>query len=120
MSIIGTVAAESRLHPRLRTAARADVLGREVVLGVSVGDISLGGCRFEGRAWEANGSDVQLLVTFEGTGSSLQLSGTVVRSGERDMGIRFAGLSEDQKWALRKALRDAASSRSTAPTAPTA
>jgi hypothetical protein len=91
----------------LRTAARADVLGREVILGAPLGDISLGGCRFEGRAWELHGSDLQLLVTFERTGTALMLTGKVVRAGERDMGVRFGGLSDDQKWALRKALRDA-------------
>lgn len=104
---LGVVSADARLHPRLSLHARADVIGDEVVLGHSVADISLGGCRFEGSAWESAGVEVELVVTFPGLGANLPLRGVVVRSSPHDMGVKFHDLSDDQRWALRKYLREA-------------
>ncbi len=97
---------EARLHPRFSINAQADVLGEEVVLARPVADISLGGCRFAGRAWESAGTEVQLVLSFPSLDAHLPVSGVVVRSSERDMGIRFHNLSDEQKWALRKHIRE--------------
>jgi hypothetical protein len=34
--------------------------------------------------------------------ATVHVTGEVVRAGERDMGIKFVGLSDEQKWALKK------------------
>lgn len=98
--------AEARLHPRFLINAQADVLGEEVVLSRPIADLSLGGCRFDGRGWESAGTEVQLVLTFPSLDTHLPLSGVVVRSSDRDMGVRFHNLSDEQKWALRKHLRE--------------
>lgn len=98
---------EARLHPRFLIHAVADVIGVEIVLHRPVADLSLGGCRFGGRAWEVAGTPVQLVVTFPAVGANLPLSGVVVRASDRDMGIKFHDLSDEQKWALRKHMREA-------------
>lgn len=83
----------------------ADVLGQEVMLARPVEDISLGGCRFDGPAWEPEGSEIQLVLGFSG-GTAVPVAGLVVRANERDMGIRFHQLTDEQKWALRKSMRE--------------
>lgn len=98
--------ADARLHPRFYVTARADVIGEEVVLGLPVADISLGGCRFAGEAWEKAGTEVQLVLSFASLSANLPLTGVVVRSSDRDMGIKFQELSDEQKWALRKHIRE--------------
>jgi hypothetical protein len=101
------VAADNRLHPRLRIDARADVIGREVILGFPLEDISLGGCRLAGPGWEPTGSAVEMVISFPGLGSaSFPVTGLVVRSTEADMGIRFHELTNEQKWTLRKHIRE--------------
>jgi hypothetical protein len=97
---------EARIHPRLRVHAMADVIGEEVVLARQIGDISLGGCSFEGAAWEDNGQEVQMVLSFPGLGANLPLTGIVVRASKSDMGVRFESLSDEQKWALRKHIRE--------------
>lgn len=69
-------------------------------------DISLGGCRFAGPAWEAEGSELTLVLGFAG-GASVPVTAMVVRATERDMGVRFHQITDEQKWALRKSLREA-------------
>ena len=98
--------AEARLHPRFNLKARADVIGEEVMLSRPIADISLGGCRFGGRAWEIAGTEVQMVLTFPTLQANLPLAGIVVRASERDMGVRFHELSDEQKWALRKHIRE--------------
>lgn len=100
------VTADARLHPRFAVEARADVIGEEVVLSHPIADISLGGCRFSGPAWETAGTLVQIVLTFPTQSANLPLSGRVVRANDRDMGLRFENLSDEQKWALRKHIRD--------------
>lgn len=100
------MSAESRLHPRFAVEARADVIGEEVVLSHPVADISLGGCRFAGPAWELPGTTVQIVLTFPTLAANLPLTGRVVRATDHDMGLRFESLSDEQKWALRKHIRD--------------
>lgn len=100
------VSAESRLHPRFAVDARADLIGEEVVLSHPIADISLGGCRFAEPAWETAGTVVQIVLTFPTLGANLPLSGRVVRATDYDMGLRFENLSDEQKWALRKHIRD--------------
>jgi hypothetical protein len=97
---------EARVHPRLRINAQADLIGEEVVLGRQLEDVSLGGCRFEGPAWERPGQEVHMVLTFPSLGANLPLTGVVVRAGEEDMGVRFQNLSDEQKWALRKHIRE--------------
>jgi len=100
------VSAEARLHPRFAVEARADVIGEEVVLARIVADVSLGGCRFGVPAWEIAGTVVQLVLSFPTLSANLPLSGRVVRATDHDMGVRFENLSDEQKWALRKHIRD--------------
>jgi hypothetical protein len=97
---------EARLHPRFAIDAHADVIGEEVVLCRPLGDISLGGCRFWGAGWEAAGTEVQLVLTFPSLRANLPITGVVVRSSSSDMGVRFHNMTDEQKWALRKHLRD--------------
>ena len=101
---------EARVHPRLRLNATADVIGTEVMLGRPLGDLSLGGCRFDGPAWEEKGSTVDLVLAFPASDASIVLAGEIVRTSEEDMGVRFKNLDDEQKWALRKHLRRAQAS----------
>jgi hypothetical protein len=100
------VSVDARLHPRYFVPAFADVIGDEVVLARPVEDISLGGCRFGGLGWEAAGAVVQMVLAFPSLKVNLPLQGVVVRSSERDMAVRFSNLTDEQKWALRKHIRD--------------
>jgi hypothetical protein len=101
---------ESRVHPRLSVNAKADVIGEEVILGRPLEDLSMGGCSFLGPSWEEEGQEVQMVLSFPAQGANLPLHGLIVRSGKKDMGIRFHRLSDEQKWALRKHIREAQSS----------
>ncbi|MGH1343177.1 MAG: PilZ domain-containing protein [Nannocystales bacterium] len=101
------MSADARLHPRFPIPATADVIGHEVALCVPMADLSMGGCRFAGRGWEAPGTEVALVLSFPRKAANLPLSGIVVRASNRDMGIQFQNLSDEQKWALRKHIRDA-------------
>ncbi|WP_181197591.1 PilZ domain-containing protein [Enhygromyxa salina] len=98
---------EERVHPRLRLNVTADVIGGEVVLAHPLADISLGGCRFASTAWEPEGRELQLVLGFPQSGASVPVAGLVVRATERDMGVRFHEISSEQKWALRKQIREA-------------
>lgn len=82
------------------------MIGNEVMLGKPLADLSMGGCRFRGEAWEAKGTELQMVLTFPALSANLPLSAMVVRSTEEDMGVRFHNLSDDQKWALRKHIRE--------------
>ncbi len=97
---------DARLHPRFAIDAIADVIGDEVVLARPVADLSLGGCRFAAPGWEEVGTEVQLVLSFPSLKTNLPLTGVVVRRSDRDLGIRFAQLTDEQKWALRKHIRD--------------
>jgi hypothetical protein len=100
------VTADARLHPRYFVPAFADVIGEEVVLARVIDDISLGGCRFAGPGWETPESEVHMVLTFPALKVNLPLQGVVVRSSDHDMAIRFNNLTDEQKWALRKHIRD--------------
>jgi len=114
---------EARFHPRLRVHALADVIGAEVVLSRALEDLSLGGCKLGGPAWEEAGAAVSLVLSFPMVGASapvaaaagvaavasmpsMPLLGTVVRAGARDMAIRFQGMSDEQRATLRKHIQD--------------
>lgn len=97
---------DARFHPRLRIHAHADVIGSEVVLTRTVEDLSLGGCKFAGPAWEEPGQQVALVLTFPALSAALPLSGVVVRAGAGDMAVRFYNLGDEQKGALRKHILD--------------
>ncbi len=100
---------EARFHPRLRVQAQADVIGAEVVLWRALEDLSLGGCKFAGPAWEEAGAAVSLVLSFPAIGPSMPsmpLTGTVVRAGARDLAIRFQGMSDEQRATLRKHIQD--------------
>lgn len=95
--------AEARFHPRLRIHARADIIGSEVLLAAPIEDVSLGGCKLAGPAWEEVGAPVTMILSFpEIADANLPLTGVVVRASERDMAIRFQGLSDEQKALLKK------------------
>ncbi len=98
---------EARLHPRLRLNVLADVIGEEVLLAQPLEDISLGGCRFAGPAWEPEGGTIALVLSFPASGATVTIDGTIVRASEVDMGVRFHAITDDQKWALRKHIREA-------------
>lgn len=101
------MSAEARIHPRFSLNVQADVIGEEIVLARPIADISLGGCRFGGAGWEEPGTEVQMVLTFPALDANLPVYGVVVRSSDRDMGVRFNELSDEQKWALRKHIREA-------------
>lgn len=105
--MIQLVSDEARFHPRLRLSVIADVIGHEVMLAAPLDDISLGGCRFTGPAWEPVGRELDLVLEFPATGATVSLAGMVVRAGASDMGVRFHQITDEQKWALRKQLREA-------------
>ena len=98
---------EPRIHPRLRLNVFADVIGEELLLAQPLEDISLGGCRFGGRAWEDEGNVIQLVLSFPASGATVSLEGTIIRASESDMGVRFHAITDEQKWALRKHIREA-------------
>jgi hypothetical protein len=100
---------EARVHPRLQLNVLADVIGEEVLLAQPLEDISLGGCRFAGPAWEPEGSEIQLVLSFPASGATVSLDGTIIRTGDADMGVRFHAITDEQKWALRKHIREAQS-----------
>jgi hypothetical protein len=100
------VSEEARFHPRVRSSVTVDVIGHEVMLAQPLDDISLGGCRFIGPAWEPVGRELELVLDFPASGATVQLVGLVVRATEKDMGVRFHQITDDQKWALRKHLRE--------------
>ena len=92
---------EARFHPRLRIHARADVIGTEVLLARPLEDVSLGGCKFKGPAWEEPGAAVTMILSFPELGDvHLPLTGVVVRASERDMAIHFQGMSDEQRSQL--------------------
>lgn len=101
------VSADARLHPRFPIPATADVIGHEVVLSAPLADLSMGGCRFGGKGWEAPGTEVEIILSFPRKAANLPIRGIVVRASNRDMGIQFQNLSDEQKWALRKHIREA-------------
>ena len=105
--MMAAVNSEARIHPRLRLNVIADVIGDEVMLAQPLDDISLGGCRFDGPAWEPKGRTLQMVLAFPDSGAAVPVEGMVVRATERDMGVRFHQITDDQKWALRKHLRAA-------------
>ena len=96
--------AEARFHPRLRIHANADIIGTEVLLAAPVEDVSLGGCKFSGPAWEVPGTNVEVVISFPELRADLPLQGVVVRSSHHDMAIRFVDLSDEQFGALRQHL----------------
>lgn len=98
---------EARIHPRLQLNVLADVIGQEVLLAQPLDDISLGGCRFSGAAWEPEGAEIQLVLSFPASGATVSLEGTIIRASESDMGVRFHAITDEQKWALRKHIREA-------------
>jgi hypothetical protein len=98
---------DDRLHQRLRLNVLADVIGSEVVLGRPVDDISIGGARFTGPAWESEDATVKLVLAFPDSGAAVALDARIVRATPIDMGVRFIDMSDEQKWALRKHVREA-------------
>lgn len=83
------------------------MIGEEIVLGRRLADLSVGGCSFDGEGWERGGTQLTLVLSFPSLAAHLPLSGVVVRTSERDMGVKFQGLTDEQKWALRKHLKEA-------------
>lgn len=98
--------AEARHNPRLRVLAHADVIGAEVVLWRPLEDLSMGGCRFGEPGWEEPGAHVSVVLSFPAITANLPLPAVVVRSHGRGMALRFQGISEDQRHALRKHIQD--------------
>lgn len=98
--------AEARYHPRLRVLAHADVVGAEVVLWRALEDLSLGGCKLGGPGWEEVGAHVSVVLSFPAITTNLPLPAIVARSGPRGMALRFQGISEEQRHALRKHIQD--------------
>lgn len=98
---------DGRLHPRLRIHVIADMIGSEVMLARPVDDISMGGVRFAGPAWEPEHAPVKLVLGFPDSGAAVAVEGRIVRVSPTDMGVRFIDMNDEQKWALRKHVREA-------------
>jgi hypothetical protein len=97
---------EARFHPRLRVHAQADIVGSEVLLARTLEDLSLGGCKFSGPAWEEVGALVSLVIGFPTLATTVPVQGVVVRAGARDMAVRFQNLGDEAKYALRRHIQD--------------
>lgn len=81
------------------------MIGSEVVLARTLDDLSLGGCKFSGPAWEPQGTTVELVINFLESAENLPVQGVVIRASQNDMAIRFEDLSEEQFGALRTHLQ---------------
>jgi len=97
---------DARMHPRFHLDVRADVMGQEIALCCPLGDISLSGCRLLGSPTEPPGMDVELVLSFPSSGTHLPIRAVVVRTSEDDMSLKFQHATDEQKWILRKQLRD--------------
>lgn len=89
----------------MHVPAHADVIGTEVLLARPIADISLGGCKFDGPAWEESGQSLTLILSFTGSsGEPLPITGSVVRATDTDMAVRFLPTNDEQKALLRRHL----------------
>jgi hypothetical protein len=95
---------DARLHPRHAILAHADILGTQVVLRQPVRDISVGGCQFEGLAWEEIGTQIEIVLSFADSQVHVPVRAQVVHASLQRWGVRFTGLNEDQRWAMRRAM----------------
>jgi hypothetical protein len=86
--------------------AHADVIGAEVVLWRPLEDLSLGGCKFAGPAWEEAGAQVSAGAELPGDRRERAAAGGGGPRGARDMALRFHGISEEQRQTLRKHMQD--------------
>ncbi len=64
-------------------------------------DLSLGGCRFLGPAWEDRGTRVTMVLSFPERSANLPVHGVVVRASRSELAIRFHDLTEQQFNSLR-------------------
>ena len=106
--------AEQRRSIRIRPDARVDVVGdSEVLLFQRIRDLGEGGMSIEYPDAQALGDVLDLSLTLP-TGETLDLVGEVVRVS-RDpvcvLGIRFVGISEEQKETLRRYLESESARR---------
>ncbi|HOU54131.1 MAG TPA: PilZ domain-containing protein [Myxococcota bacterium] len=106
--------AEKRRSMRIRPDARVDVVGdSEVLLFQRIRDLGEGGMSIEYPDAETLGDMLDLSLTLP-TGESLDLVGEVVRVSQDPvcvLGIRFVGISEEQKEILRRYLQSEAARR---------
>ena len=49
---------------------------------------------------------LKIVEQIRNSENDLRLTGSVVRASERDMGVRFVDMSDEQKWSLRKEIRE--------------
>lgn len=100
------MAKDARTHERHHVPARADIFGTHVALNVPLADLSMGGCRTHGTVTEREGARVALTLQFQqGEAATIALQGEVVRVDADEMGIQFVDLEDEQKWAVRKQIR---------------
>lgn len=96
---------DARRHARHKIEARADVLGTQAWVGLTLRDISVGGCCVQTRLEQDEGNRVEMVVSFPELDTHLALSGVVVHLNPLQSGIRFELANEDQRWALRNCIR---------------
>lgn len=97
---------EARKHPRHQIEARADILGQEIAQARTIQDISVDGCRIDRGVLEASGGVVDLVISFPALDTHLAVRGEIMHKSEDSTGIRFRLANEDQRWALRKCIRE--------------
>lgn len=100
------MATESRQYPRHHIDARADILGQEIAQARVIQDISVDGCRIDRDLKEASGKVVDLVISFPALDTHLAVRGEIMHKSEASTGIRFRLANEDQRWALRKCIRE--------------
>jgi uncharacterized protein (TIGR02266 family) len=101
---------EERAYPRYEVDAYVDVTGTEVLLYHQIQNISLGGICIQTPTLESRGTMVDVVINFPDLGKVVRLHGEVVWANHeppQDMGIRWVGMTEEQKALLREFLAEA-------------
>lgn len=96
---------EARRHARHKIEARADIIGTHAWVGLSLRDISVGGCCVERPLDQDLGQRLDMVVSFPELDTHLALTGTIAHQAPTITGIRFELSNEDQRWALRSCIR---------------
>lgn len=98
---------EPRAYPRYEVDAYVDVTGTDVLLYHRIQNVSLGGICIQTATLETRGTMVDVVVNFPELQKVVRLHGEVVWANPeppQDMGIRWVGITPEQKELLREFL----------------